>query len=74
MTDTLRAGKLQPWHLRRTAVVYVKGFATARVGEGRLVRALPLVSAVLVTALGLGLCYESLHPQPPPAAAAPAQP
>jgi ABC-type nickel/cobalt efflux system permease component RcnA len=56
-------------------VVYVKGFATARFGSGRLVRALPLVSAVLVTGLGLWLCYDSLHPQAvPPAAAVRSQP
>jgi ABC-type nickel/cobalt efflux system permease component RcnA len=56
-------------------VVYIKGFATARVGQGRLVRALPLISAALVTGLGLWLCYDSLHPQAaPPAAAVRSQP
>jgi ABC-type nickel/cobalt efflux system permease component RcnA len=45
-------------------VVYVKGFASSRLGDGRVIRALPLVSAVLVTVLGLWLCYDSLHPQP----------
>jgi ABC-type nickel/cobalt efflux system permease component RcnA len=55
-------------------VVYVKGFATSRVGDGRIVRALPLISAVLVTGLGLWLCYETLHPQTePPSAAARSQ-
>jgi ABC-type nickel/cobalt efflux system permease component RcnA len=43
-------------------VVHVKGFASSRMGESRLIRALPLISAVLVTGLGLWLCYESVHP------------
>jgi nickel/cobalt transporter (NicO) family protein len=43
------------------AVVYLKGFADSRLGESRFVRALPLVSAILVTLMGLGLCYESMH-------------
>jgi ABC-type nickel/cobalt efflux system permease component RcnA len=30
--------------------------------EGRLLRALPLVSALLITGMGLWLCYDSLHP------------
>ena len=42
-------------------VVYAKGFASNRWGESRLVRALPVVSALCVTVLGLWLCYESLH-------------
>jgi len=42
-------------------VVYLKGFATSRWGSGWLVRSLPLVSAVLVTGMGLWLCYDSLH-------------
>jgi nickel/cobalt exporter len=41
-------------------VVYVKGFADSRMGESRLVRSLPLVSAVSITLLGLWLCYESV--------------
>jgi ABC-type nickel/cobalt efflux system permease component RcnA len=45
-------------------VVYFKGFASSRFGDGRVIRALPLVSAVLVTALGLWLCYDSVHPRP----------
>jgi nickel/cobalt transporter (NicO) family protein len=49
-------------------VVYVKGFATSRLGEGGFIRALPLVSAVLVTVMGLWLCYESLHPRTAPPA------
>jgi ABC-type nickel/cobalt efflux system permease component RcnA len=42
-------------------VVQVKGFAAARWGGSGLVKALPLVSAVVVTALGLWLCYDSVH-------------
>jgi ABC-type nickel/cobalt efflux system permease component RcnA len=42
-------------------VVYFKGFATSRWGSGPWVRALPLVSAVLVTGMGLWLCYDSVH-------------
>lgn len=41
-------------------VVQVKGFADSRWGSGRVVKALPLVSAVLVLLLGLWLCYESM--------------
>jgi ABC-type nickel/cobalt efflux system permease component RcnA len=43
------------------AVVSVKGFASSHFGESRLVRALPVVSAVCVTALGLWMCYDSVH-------------
>lgn len=46
------------------AVVYLKDFAGSRWGTGRLVRALPVVSAVLVTVLGLWLCYDSIHQEP----------
>jgi ABC-type nickel/cobalt efflux system permease component RcnA len=42
-------------------VVQVKGFAGSRWGDSRLFRALPLLSAVVVTALGLWLCYDSVH-------------
>jgi ABC-type nickel/cobalt efflux system permease component RcnA len=49
------------------AVVYAKGFASSRWGESRLFRTLPLASALLVTAMGLWLCYDTLH-LPPPAA------
>jgi nickel/cobalt exporter len=52
------------------AVVYVKGFAGSRWGEGRFVRALPLASAVMVTALGLWLCYDSVHKDTPAATVA----
>lgn len=42
-------------------VVKAKGFAGSHWGESRFVRALPLVSAVVVTCLGLWLCYDSLE-------------
>jgi ABC-type nickel/cobalt efflux system permease component RcnA len=42
-------------------VVRVKGFAGSRWGQSRWFRALPVISAVLVTALGLWLCYGSVH-------------
>ena len=42
-------------------VVYLKGTATARWGEGRLIRALPLVSAALIMGLGLWLCYDTVQ-------------
>jgi ABC-type nickel/cobalt efflux system permease component RcnA len=44
------------------AVVGMKGFATSRWGSGRLIRALPVASAVLVMGMGLWLCYDSVHP------------
>jgi ABC-type nickel/cobalt efflux system permease component RcnA len=40
-------------------VVYAKNFASSRWSEARLVRALPLASALLVTCMGFWLCYES---------------
>jgi ABC-type nickel/cobalt efflux system permease component RcnA len=47
-------------------VVYVKGFASSRLGErSRWVRALPIISAVLVTLMGLWLCYKSVHAAKP---------
>jgi ABC-type nickel/cobalt efflux system permease component RcnA len=55
-------------------VVYIKGFASARLGDGRVIRALPLVSAMLVTGLGLWLCYDSVHPPQPTAVVARPQP
>jgi ABC-type nickel/cobalt efflux system permease component RcnA len=56
------------------AVVYLKGFASSRWGESRLVRALPLVSAGLVTIMGLWLCYDTAHlPSPAPASVRVAQ-
>jgi nickel/cobalt exporter len=42
-------------------VVRVKGFAGSRWGESRFFRALPIMSAVLITGLGLWLCYDSVH-------------
>ena len=43
------------------AVVEVKGFASSRWGDSVFFRALPLASAVLVTGLGLWLCYDSIQ-------------
>src|SRR5207244_6943458 len=43
-------------------VVQVKGFASSRMRAGRWLKSLPIVSAVLVTVLGLFLCYRSVHP------------
>jgi nickel/cobalt exporter len=43
-------------------VVQVKGFASSRMRAGRWLKPLPIVSAVLVTVLGLFLCYRSIHP------------
>ncbi len=46
-------------------VVYARNAAVARWGRserlGRLVKALPLFSAVAVAVLGLWLCYDSVH-------------
>jgi ABC-type nickel/cobalt efflux system permease component RcnA len=41
-------------------VVKFRQFAGSRWGESRWVRALPVVSALLVTALGFWLCFDSL--------------
>jgi ABC-type nickel/cobalt efflux system permease component RcnA len=46
-------------------VVRVKGFAGSHWGQSRLVRALPVISAVLVTGIGLWLCYDSVHASAP---------
>lgn len=47
------------------AVVSAKGFARSRWGEQgwlrRVFRALPIVSALAVTGMGLWLCYDSVH-------------
>jgi ABC-type nickel/cobalt efflux system permease component RcnA len=47
-------------------VVYTRDWAGGRWGESpaarRLARALPLASAVLITVMGLWLCYDSTHP------------
>ncbi len=54
------------------SVVWARNWAVARWGGGerlgKLFRALPLVSAAVITALGLCLCYDSLHAQTPPTA------
>jgi nickel/cobalt exporter len=54
------------------AVVWARNWAVARWGGGermsRLFRTLPLVSAAVIMALGLWLCYDSLHAQTPPPA------
>jgi len=42
-------------------VVKVKGMAGSRWEDSRLYRALPILSAALVTGMGLWLCYESVH-------------
>lgn len=42
-------------------VVQVPRFAEARFGNGRLLRALPIVSAAVVTLMGLWLCYETVR-------------
>jgi nickel/cobalt exporter len=44
------------------AIVYARGLAAGRWGDSRLFKALPLVSAVLITGMGLWLCYSSLQP------------
>ena len=42
-------------------VVTSKRFAGSHLGESRLFRALPIVSAALVMCLGLWLCYDAMH-------------
>lgn len=42
-------------------VVHAKGFGASRWGESRMFKALPIISAVVVTCLGLWLCYDSVH-------------
>lgn len=42
-------------------VVKARGFVSSRWGEGRLVRSLPYVSAVLITLMGMWLCYDSVN-------------
>lgn len=49
-------------------VVKVKGFAGSHIGESRFFKLLPIVSAALVTILGLWMCYDSMHPEPTPPA------
>ncbi len=43
------------------AVVSVKQFAQSRWGDSRLVKALPVISACVVIALGFWLCYGGVH-------------
>lgn len=51
-------------------VVWTRDWAAARWGGGermkKIASVLPLVSAAVLTALGLWLCYDSLHSEPPP--------
>jgi nickel/cobalt exporter len=42
-------------------VVKAKGFAESHWGESRLMRALPIISAAVVTLMGLWLCYDSVR-------------
>jgi ABC-type nickel/cobalt efflux system permease component RcnA len=42
-------------------VVTSKRFAGSHFGESHLFRALPILSALLVTCLGLWLCYDAVH-------------
>lgn len=44
-------------------VVYIKGFSESRWGQGRIVKALPLVSATVILGIGLWMCYRVVHPQ-----------
>jgi len=44
-------------------VVKAKGFAGSHWGESRFFRALPIISAALVTGIGLWLCYDSVRPR-----------
>jgi ABC-type nickel/cobalt efflux system permease component RcnA len=42
-------------------VVQAPRYVESRFGSGRLLKVLPIVSAVLVTAMGIWLCYEGVH-------------
>jgi ABC-type nickel/cobalt efflux system permease component RcnA len=56
------------------SVVYARRWTAGRWGDRfhRVVRALPLASAALITVMGLWLCYDSFHPgAEPPAATQP---
>jgi ABC-type nickel/cobalt efflux system permease component RcnA len=44
-------------------VVQLPRFARSHGGEGRLLRALPILSALFITAMGLWLCFEGTHGQ-----------
>ncbi len=52
-------------------VVQFKGWASSRSGTSRWFQALPLASAVLVTVMGLWLCFKSTH-SPVPMESSPA--
>jgi ABC-type nickel/cobalt efflux system permease component RcnA len=52
-------------------VVTSKRFAGSHFGESRLFRALPILSALLVTGLGLWLCYDAMHGNTAPLAGKP---
>jgi ABC-type nickel/cobalt efflux system permease component RcnA len=42
-------------------VVQVPNFARSRWGNGKIVQALPIVSAVVVTLMGVWMCYDGVH-------------
>lgn len=42
-------------------VVKVRGLAGSRWGEGRLVRSLPILSALFIAAMGMWLCWEGVQ-------------
>lgn len=44
-------------------VVQVPRFVESRMGDGRILRSLPIASAVIVIAMGIWLCYEGVHGQ-----------
>jgi ABC-type nickel/cobalt efflux system permease component RcnA len=60
------------------SVVCARNWAVARWGArarvGKVLRALPVISAALITAMGLWICYASLHPEPTRPAAQSARP
>jgi ABC-type nickel/cobalt efflux system permease component RcnA len=42
-------------------IVHVPKFAQSKLGAGRIVQAVPVISAILVTLMGIWLCYEAVH-------------
>jgi ABC-type nickel/cobalt efflux system permease component RcnA len=42
--------------------VKARGFLSSRLGTGRLVRALPIVSAALILVIGVALCLQAIWP------------
>ncbi len=42
-------------------VVQVPRFVESRMGDGRLLRSLPIASAIIVIGMGFWLCYEGVH-------------